>query len=158
MARQLALLVLVLVCGGCRDDYQEADEVKAYVAEMQQLDRLNRRTATLLARLGQLGREPTATDGQEARELIDAYIAKVEEISGSDLEYPFLRAIHDLYRHRLAEAKTLAISSSEVAASLQKIQKATEQHYLALELLWLRTRQSGAYPLAWPPQLEPPSS
>lgn len=158
MLRKLAVCALVFALGGCGGGKKEAAELKAHVGKLQQLEGLNRQVAEFITRLDQPSFEITEADLVKARELIDLYIAEIEKIPSVDIEYRELRVAHDLYMRKLAEAKTQAADAGRelkrergnVAIGMRYIRQMTELNYKAIDVLWLRTDQSGEFPLKWP--------
>ncbi len=157
MLRKLAICAFVFALGGCGGD-EEAAELKAHVAKLQQLDGLNRQVAEFITRLDQPSYEITAEDLEKARALINRYIAEIEKIPSVDIEYRELRVAHRTYGRKLAEAKTQATDSGRelkrerinVAIGMRYIEKMTELNYKAIDVLWLRTDQPEEFPLKWP--------
>ncbi|MEW6749923.1 MAG: hypothetical protein AB1505_02980 [Candidatus Latescibacterota bacterium] len=154
----LAAVGLVFAVAACGGGERDARELREYVARMRQADPLNQRVAELSLRLDQPANEITAEDLVQARELVERYIAEMEEASGSHIGYQELRIVHDLYLRKLAEARDLAADTGRdlrrergnVAIALRHIEKLTRQHHKALDVLWLRTDQPTALALQWP--------
>ena len=157
MLRRLAVSVLVLVLWGCGGNEEEAEELKAYVAKMQQLEQYTRQISDYISRLDDPSIKITRADLDTARKLINDYIAAVEQIGSP--EYDDLRRAYNNYLRKIAQAKDLAVDTGRelkrergnVAIALRHIEKMTKQHYQsAIDLLWTRQRLPGEMPLKWP--------
>lgn len=158
MLRSLTLCVLALTAMGCGDGGRERAELKAYIDKMAEFDAMNREIADFIVRLDQPQYEITSADLEEARALANRYIDQMQSIESTAIGYRELRSIHDLYGRKLEEARSQVVDTGRelkherinVAIGLRYIEKMTEQHYKALDVLWLRTDQPEEFPLQWP--------
>jgi spore cortex formation protein SpoVR/YcgB (stage V sporulation) len=157
MLRKLALVALAIGLCGCGED-AERQELLDYVDKMKAFDPDNRRVVDFIRRLDDPSIEITAADLEAARRLIDEYIQQVQAIPSLDIDFRELRVIHDLYGRKLAEAKAQAQDSGRelkrergnVAIGMRHVEKMTDQHYKAIDVLWLRKDFKEALPLKWP--------
>ena len=75
-----------------------------------------------------------------------------------DLDYSELRVTHNRYVSKVRQAIKLSgdkvreteWEKSNVDIGVRHIEKLTERHYNAIDILWLRQKISDPYPLVWP--------
>ena len=74
-----------------------------------------------------------------------------------DLDYSELRVTHNRYVSKVTQAIKLSgdegretkWEKSNVDVGVRHIEKLTERHYNAIDILWLRQKISDPYPHAW---------
>ncbi len=157
MLRRLAVFAMVLGLGGCGGVNEEAIELKAYVAKMQELESHTKKIRDSIARLDEPSVQISIADLAAGRRLVDDYIAAVEKIEFP--EYDDLRRAFNNYLRKIKQAKDLAADSGRelkgergnVAIALRHIEKMTTQHFNSgIDLLWVRQHMEDEMPLKWP--------
>ena len=157
MLRRLAVFALILGLGGCGGVNEEAEELKVYVAKMQELESYTKKISDSIALLDEPSVQISIADLAAGRVLIDDYIAAVEKFALP--EYDDLRRAYNNYVRKVNQAKELAADSGRelkaergnVAIALRHIEKMTDQHFNSgVDLLWVRQKMPGEMPLKWP--------
>jgi len=150
-------LILVFVLGGCGGGNEDAEELKAYVAKMQQFEGSSQKIRDHITQMDDHAIQISVADLAAGRKLIDEYCAAIGKIEAPN--YDDLRRAFNNYAAKIEQAKELAADSGRdlrrergnVAIGLRHIEKMTIQHYgSAIDLLWLRQKLPGEMPLKWP--------
>ncbi len=158
MQRCVTLCVLTLLVWGCNTGQANRAELQSYVEEMAGLEAQNREIAQFIIRLDQPSYEITEADLEQARVLVNQYVDQIQARQSTDMRYREMRVTHSLYQRKLAEVRDLVADTGRelrrermnVAIGMRQLERLTQQHYTALDVLWLRTSQAEPFPLAWP--------
>jgi hypothetical protein len=157
MLKTLAVAVLTVGLVGCGGD-EDRLELVSYVNNMKQLDDKHREITQRIEILDDPSNEITASDLQEARQIIDSYIAEIEKTDPTEMKYRPLRIAYTSHFKKLTQAAELAKDQGKelrrergnVAIGVRHIEKTTRLHFTALDVLWLRQKVKEPFPLKWP--------
>ncbi len=157
MLKTLAVAVLTVGLVGCGGD-EEKLELVAYVNMLKQLDGKHSEIVAQIDILDDPSNEITAADLQKARQMISNYVAELEKVDSTDMIYRPLRIAYTSHFKKLEQAAELAKDQGKelrrergnVAIGVRHIEKTTDLHFTALDVLWLRQKIEDPFPLKWP--------
>jgi len=157
MLKVLAVVALAVGLMGCGGEGEKLDLIK-YVNTLKGFDSKHHEIIRQIEFLDDPSRDVTEADLQNARQLIDDYIAELKKIDPVEMVYRPLRLAYTTHLRQIEQASELAINKGNdlrrergnVAIGVRHIEKSTKLHFNAVDVLWLRQKIQDPFPLAWP--------